>query len=97
MTDPTKNGVAPPIERHAPWCERFGGGSRCTCRPIPALRCDACGSLYEPTEGETPVRFAERVELHAKVHPQGATSFTQGRVTRTLRGEGQPPDDPNRI
>jgi hypothetical protein len=90
-----KNGSAPhgspPLERHAPWCKAPGPEpSPCTCRPIPSYRCDSCERLFDAEPGESPVAFAERLQAHASVHPDGSTHFTEGTVLRTVR-EDDPP------
>lgn len=77
---------SPPLERHARWCEAPNSDfAPCTCRPIPALRCDTCGKVFEPLPDETPIQFSERVQLHASVHPDHVTMFTKGTTTRTPR------------
>jgi hypothetical protein len=56
---------------------------RCSCYPIPALRCNACSAVFAPAADETAMGFHKRVRLHAMVHPEGAVSFTQGKTTPT--------------
>ncbi len=79
-------------QEHAAWCVRSSGLSQaCTCYPMPALRCNACGVVFEPSPKETAIRFHRRVRAHAMVHPDCNPSFAQGRVER--RERVTPPDD----